>query len=452
MSLQPEKSYTVKITGLSHEGAGVGRLKGTAVFVAGALTGEEVDVKLQKVKKKYALGKLIKINTPSAHRVKPLCQLYDTCGSCQLQHLDYSKQLEAKTERVRETLERIGKLKGFNLKPTIGMENPWHYRNKAQLHVGWYEGKIRLGYYRPGSWELVPISDCNLLPKVFSQIIGAMEELLKDTSIKPYDRKRKQGYLKHVILKSSHATGEVMVIIVTNGELDEELTTIASRLMEAYPSIVSMIHSVNTVDGTNIGRSFKVIKGKKTIQEKLGNLTFSISPPAFFQVNVEQMKVLYDQVVTYANLQGTETVLDLYCGTGTISLFLAEHARYVHGIEEVAMAIEDATTNARLNGVANVKFHAGKVETVLPAMLEAGAKADVIVLDPPRQGCDRNVLEAATAMNPSHMVYVSCDPATLARDLRILQEMGYKTREVQPVDMFPQTSHVECVVLITRNM
>ncbi|MGI6332343.1 MAG: 23S rRNA (uracil(1939)-C(5))-methyltransferase RlmD [Zhaonellaceae bacterium] len=241
-----------------------------------------------------------------------------------------------------------------------------------------------------------------------------------------------------------------MVVFVTSSKLTEELSNIASQLMDEFPSIVSVMHSVNASDKTNLGTNVTLIKGKTTIQEKLGDITFSISAPAFFQINVKQTEVLYNQAVNFASLKGTETVLDLYCGTGTISLFLAKQVRHVHGIEEVEMAVEDARLNARLNGITNVEFHTGKVEIVLPELLEKGVRADVIVLDPPRQGCERKVLEAAVAMNPRRMVYVSCDPATLARDLGILQEQGYKTLEVQPVDMFPQTVHVECVTWIQK--
>ena len=450
MSLRSGNKYTLEITGLTHEGAGVGRLEGTVVFVEGALPGENVEVVLEKVKKKYATGRLDKIVTPSTSRVDPACSLYETCGGCQLQHLDYAKQLEAKTQRVGETLKRIGKLEDFVLKPIISMQNPWHYRNKAQLHAGLYEGKVRLGYYKPGSWDLVPISDCRLLPQDFSPVIRKLEELLNAAFIKAYDRRSKQGYLKHVVIKKSFASGEIMVVFVTSNKLTEKLSNIACQLREEFPSIVSVIHSVNASDKTNLGTNFTLIKGKNTIREKLEGITFSISAPAFFQVNVKQMEVLYQQSVNFASLKGTETVIDLYCGTGTISLFLAKQAGYVHGIEEIEMAVEDARLNAQLNRITNVEFHAGKVEIVLPELLEKGVRADVIVLDPPRQGCERKVLEAAVAMNPRRMVYVSCDPATLARDLGILQEQGYKTLEVQPVDMFPQTSHVETVVLITR--
>lgn len=450
MSLLPGNKYIIEITGLSHEGAGVGRLEGTAVFVAGALPGETVEVVLQKVKKKYVIGMLSQVLTPSTSRVEPLCPVYEACGGCQLQHLAYAKQLEAKTQRVGETLRRIGKLDHFILKPIQGMKKPWHYRNKAQLHAAYYQGKLRLGYFRPETWELVPIEDCYLLPPEFSLITKKLEELLNAYHIEPYQRQTRKGYLKHVIIKRSTATGELMLILVTNGNLESTLAKVGSQLLEEFSNIVSVYHSISTNDHSNLGDDFTLIQGKATIEEKLGNLTFSISAPAFFQVNVEQMQVLYDKAVAYADLQGTETVLDLYCGTGTISLFLAAKAKKVYGIEEVAMAVEDAKLNAKLNGIINAEFHTGKVETVLPALAEKGLVADVIVLDPPRQGCERQVLEVAAAMNPKRMVYVSCDPATLARDLGILQELGYKTVEVQPVDMFPQSGHVECVVLMTR--
>ena len=450
MSLLPGNRYTIEITGLSHEGAGVGRLEGTAVFVAGALPGERVEVVLQKVKKKYAVGMLSQVLTPSAGRVEPLCPVYEVCGGCQLQHLAYAKQLEAKTRRVGETLKRIGKLDHFILKPILGMKNPWHYRNKAQLHTAYYQGKLRLGYFRPETWELVPIEDCYLLPPEFSLITKKLEDLLNAYSIEPYRRQTGKGYLKHVILKKAMATGEFMLILVTNGKLDNNLSEVVLQLVKEFPKVVSVYHSISTDDRSNLGSDFTLIHGKATIEEKLGNLTFSISAPAFFQVNVEQMQVLYDQAVAYAGLQGKETVLDLYCGTGTISMFLAAEAKKVHGIEEVVMAVEDAKYNAKLNGIINVEFHAGKVEKILPNLAKNGLTADVIVLDPPRQGCERQVLEVAAAIKPKRMVYVSCDPATLARDLGILQELGYKTVEVQPVDMFPQSGHVECVVLMTR--
>ncbi|WP_227764980.1 23S rRNA (uracil(1939)-C(5))-methyltransferase RlmD [Zhaonella formicivorans] len=450
MKPQVGGTYQIEIAGLSHEGAGVGRLEGLAVFIPGALPGELVEAKLTRLKSKFASAELLKVLKPSASRVEPACSHYAGCGGCQLQHLEYPEQLKQKTRRVRETLIRIGKLQDFKLHETLGMSEPWYYRNKAQLHAGLVEGKLKLGYYSPGTHELVPLQECSLLPPVFVALISGLEKLFNQWRLVPFNRKTGEGTLKHVILKRSRATGEVMVILVTAGTVLPDGEAMAQEILKGFPQIVSVVQNINPGYKQVLGTDFRLLVGAERIKESLGNLEFLISAASFFQVNPEQTEVLYNKALEYAELSGTETVLDLYCGTGTISLFLARKARMVYGIEEVEPAIEDARQNAEQNGITNVEFQAGTVETVLPRLAAKGIKPEVIVLDPPRQGCDRTVLEAASSLKPRRMVYVSCDPGTLARDLGILSNLDYQTTEVQPVDMFPQTYHVECVVSLKR--
>lgn len=451
MEYEIGKTYRMEITGLSQDGAGVGRLEGLAVFVPKALPGEEVEVELTELKSNYALAKLINLLRPAAARVQPPCSHYHHCGGCQLQHLDYGKQLEQKTQMVWDALTRIGKLKDFVLRPTLGMEDPWHYRNKAQFHAGMLEGKIKLGYYQPGTHQLVPVDNCLLLPEEFARIKTGLEQIFDRWGLTAYNAKTGQGALKHVILKRSRAAGEIMVIIVTAPTAQlKDAKGLGQEILETFPSVVSVVQNINSSHKHNLGQKFIPLARVERIREKLGELEFLISAPAFFQVNPVQTEILYNQVLAYAELQGGEIAFDLYCGIGTISLFLAQKAGFVYGIEEVAGAVADAKINAALNNLTNVDFRAGKVEKLLPKLAKEGIKPELIVLDPPRQGCQKQVLQAAADLKPQKIIYVSCNPSTLARDLHYLAELGYETREVQPVDMFPQTTHVETIARIQR--
>lgn len=440
----------VDINDLAHDGSGVGRVAGMAVFVPGALPGEQVEAIITSVKRRFARARLLSIKKVSEARIESNCPDYRHCGSCQLQHMAYPQQLEFKRNVVMRAFAKLGKLENVPVHPVLGMDDPWHYRNKAQLHAGFVEGRLRLGYFRPGSHELVPLNNCRLLPASFSVLISILEQTLQEFGVMPYDAKLNQGHLKHVVIKRSHAYGEMMVIFVTATPHLPQRELLVNALQEKCPEVVSWVQNVNPRHRQILGTEFKLLAGQERIRERLGSLTFLLSPPAFFQVNSQQAAVLYEKAVTYANLSGKETVFDLYCGTGTLSLFLAQRAAYVCGIESIPAAIEDAKANAGYNGIDNVQFWAGDVEQVLPQLASQKIKPDVVVLDPPRQGATPQVLKTVADLAPRSVVYVSCDPATLARDLGILKELGYRAVEAQPVDMFPQTYHVECVTLMSR--
>jgi 23S rRNA (uracil1939-C5)-methyltransferase len=443
------ENVVINIDSVSHQGWGVGRYQGLTVFVPQCLPDEKVKVKILKVKKSFALADLVEIIAPSLKRISPKCAVYDSCGGCQIQHAQYEHQLEIKFNLIHQSLTRIGKLQDFVIHPVLGMDNPWSYRNRAQFHIQVVGNDIKLGFYRPGTHLLVPVEDCSLLPELFNNIIKHLKnQLLKLMS---QDNEADLTGLHHIVLKSSRVNGEAMVIFVTERSKFPELDKIAISLSRVFYQITSVIQNINSrKSGFIFGPKWKLIWGKKHLKEQIDDLVFSIGPGSFVQVNTVQTEVLYQKVLEYANLQGNEEVIDVYCGIGTISLLLAKRCRQVYGIEEVKEAVNDARYNSRLNRIKNAKFLAGKAEQILPQMMASGVKPDLIVVDPPRKGCDSRVLDAIVGMNPPRIIYVSCDPGNLARDLKILDEKGYKTVEVQPVDMFPHTSHVECVVLMSR--
>lgn len=436
----------MNITGLSHEGHGVGRVHGFALFVPGALPREQVRVKVVKVKKQYGYGKLLEILAASPDRTEPACPVYGRCGGCQLQHLDYAAQLHWKRQQVIDALERIGGLSSVPVHPTIGMERPWQYRNKAQVPVGLQDGRVVTGFYAPRSHRIVPFQQCGIQHPVAEMVLRIVRQWAEQRRIAIYDEERHTGLLRHVVVRTGFATGEVMVILVTNGERLPHVRELTERLRQAVPGLASVVQNIQP-ERTNVilGARSNVLWGRDVIYDELDGVRFAISARSFYQVNPVQTEVLYAKALEYADLSGRETVIDAYCGIGTISLFLARRAQRVYGVEVVPEAVEDARRNAALNGMDNVTFVAGEAETIIPQWAEEGMRADVIVVDPPRKGCDQRLLDAILTMAPRRLVYVSCNPATLARDLKYLAACGYAVQEAQPVDMFPQTVHVECV-------
>lgn len=436
----------MNITGLSHEGHGVGRVHGFALFVPGALPGEQVRVKVVKVKKQYGYGKLLEILAASPDRTEPACPVYGRCGGCQLQHLDYAAQLHWKRQQVIDALERIGGLSSVPVHPTIGMERPWQYRNKAQVPVGLQDGRVVTGFYAPRSHRIVPFQQCGIQHPVAEMVLRIVRQWAEQRRIAIYDEERHTGLLRHVVVRTGFAIGEVMVILVTNGERLPHVRELTERLRQAVPGLASVVQNIQP-ERTNVilGARSNVLWGRDVIYDELDGVRFAISARSFYQVNPVQTEVLYAKALEYADLSGRETVIDAYCGIGTISLFLARRAQRVYGVEVVPEAVEDARRNAALNGMDNVTFVAGEAETIIPQWAEEGMRADVIVVDPPRKGCDQRLLDAILTMAPRRLVYVSCNPATLARDLKYLAACGYAVQEAQPVDMFPQTVHVECV-------
>ena len=399
----------------------------------------------------FARGRLQQIETVNPQRVAPPCPVYESCGGCQLQHLSYAGQLAAKQQSVRDALDRIGKLTAVAVQPVLGMEQPWRYRNKAQFPVGWQGEQVVTGCYESGSHRIVPTTECLIQQAMNDRLLAAVSQIATELGVTPYDEASGQGILRHVMGRVGIATGEVMVVLVTTQKDFPGNNELVRRLKQAVPELTSIQQNINAAK-TNVilGRETIVRWGATVIQDRIGRFTFQISAESFFQVNSLQTKVLYEQAVQAAGLGGGETVFDLYSGTGTISLFLAEKAGHVYGIEYSRAAVQDAEKNAQANGVGNVSFIAGDVAEKIVDLRDKGIAPDVIVLDPPRAGCETSVLETAAAMGPRRIVYVSCNPATLARDLAILAELGYVTQAVQPVDMFPQTYHVECVALIEK--
>ena len=449
--VQLGRTYTFSITGLGHSGEGVGRVEGFTVFVRYALPGETVTAVIDEVRTNFARGRLIRIEVADPQRVNPQCPVYEACGGCQLQHLSYAGQLEVKRQAVQDSIQRIGKLMDVKTMPVLGMTDPWRYRNKAQFPVGCIGGEIITGCFAAGSHDIVSTQSCLIQNELNDRLLAAVRRNAASVGVAPYDEKTGQGVLRHVMGRVGIATGEVMAVLVTATRDFPGSEELVRQLRAAMPEIVSIQQNVNS-GRTNVilGRETRVLWGNPVIYDRIGHFSFQISAESFFQVNAVQTQVLYEQAVKKAGLSGAETVFDLYSGTGTISLFLSEGASQVYGIEYSKAAVADAERNAADNNVRNVNFISGDVAEKIVELQEKGIRPDVIVLDPPRAGCEEIVLRTAAAMEPSRIVYVSCNPATLARDLAILEATGYATREVQPVDMFPQTYHVECVAVIER--
>lgn len=460
--IEKNKEYILDITGMGYEGEGVGKINDFTVFINGALLKEKVKIKIIKINKNFAIGKLLEVVESSKDRVEPICNTYKRCGGCQLQHYSYNAQLKFKTNRVKDCIERIGKLhvveegkekedNGIVIHNTIGMNNPYRYRNKVQLPVGKKESDIVIGFYAPRSHEIIHMDTCNIQDETADRIVKLVKTWIKKYNIETYNEEMHSGIIRHIMIRKAFKTKETMVVIVTKTKDIPHADALIKSITENIIDIKSIIQNVNDKK-TNVilGPHCETLWGNDTISDYIGDFKFNISPLSFFQVNPIQTEVLYNKALEYASLTGNETVFDAYCGTGTISLFLSQNAKKVYGVEIVPEAIENAIENAKQNKVSNVDFIVGQSEKVIPELIEKGIKADVVVVDPPRKGCEKVLLDAIAKMQPKRIVYVSCDPGTLARDLGILNDLNYKTVEVQPVDMFPQTAHVECVVGIRR--
>jgi 23S rRNA (uracil1939-C5)-methyltransferase len=450
LPVQKNEFINVVFEDLTHDGAGVAKVDGYPLFVPNALPGEKATIKVIKVNKGYGFGRLIEILEKSPDRVDAPCPIYKECGGCQLQHLSYEGQLNAKEKQVRDVLTRIGKLENVKVHPTLGMSDPWRYRNKAQVPVGEREGGLIAGFYQQRSHEIIDMQECMIQQEQNDRVVSVVKEICERHGVQAYQEEKHKGNLRHIMARHGLMTGEVMVVLVTRTQDLPNKNKIVEEIIERIPEVKSIIQNVNSKK-TNVilGDETRVLWGAEVIYDFIGNVKFAISSRSFYQVNPEQTKVLYDKALEYASLSGAETVIDAYCGIGTISLFLAQKASKVYGVEIVPEAIDDANRNAELNSIHNVEFAVGEAEVVIPKWYEAGVTADVLVVDPPRKGCDEALLNTIIEMRPKKVVYVSCNPATLARDLRILEDGGFQTLEVQPVDMFPHTTHVECVAQLT---
>ena len=452
MEYRKNDIVTLKIEDCGIDGEGIGKADGFTVFVKDAVIGDTVRAKIMKAKKNYGYGRLEEIITPSPDRVEPKCQFARQCGGCQLQALSYEKQLEFKTSKVRGHLERIGGFTDIPMEKILGMDQPFHYRNKAQFPVGKSkDGRIITGFYAGRTHSIIENRDCALgvtrNKEVLDRVIAYMEKF----HIQPYDENTGKGLVRHVLIRYGFFTDEMMVCLIINGEkLPGEEALVKS--LRQIPEAVSVMVNVNKKrNNVILGEKVRLLWGQPYITDKIGEISYQISPLSFFQVNPYQTGRLYGKALEYAQLSGNETVWDLYCGIGTISLFLAQKAKMVRGVEIIPAAIENAKENARLNGFANTEFFVGKAEEVLPEQFaRTGERVDVIVVDPPRKGCDETLLSTIIKMQPDRVVYVSCDSATLARDLKYLCERGYELKKVCPVDMFPNTVSVETVVLLSH--
>lgn len=452
MDFKKNDVVTVRIEDMGTDGEGIGKVNGFTLFIKDALIGDVVEAKLMKVKKNYGYARLMNIITPSPDRVEPKCPVYRQCGGCQIQALAYQAQLKFKEHKVRGNLERIGGFTDILLEPIVGMENPYHYRNKAQFPVGTDKnGEIVTGFYAGRTHDIIPNTKCYLGAEVNEEILHVVLEYMKKYNISAYNETTGKGLVRHVLIRTGFTSGEIMVCIVVNGKKLPRAERLVDELvkLEGMTSITLNVNEKRT--NVILGEEVRLLWGTTFIQDNIGNITYRISPLSFYQVNPVQTRRLYETALEYADLKGEETVWDLYCGIGTISLFLAQKAKMVYGVEIVPQAIEDARENAELNGIDNAKFYVGKAEEVLPELYEKeGIYADVIVVDPPRKGCDEKCLETIVKMQPDRVVYVSCDSATLARDLRYLCERGYEVKRVRACDMFPMTTHVESCVLLCR--
>ena len=452
MEFRKNDLVTLEIEDCGIDGEGIGKADGFTVFVKDAVIGDTVTAKIIKAKKNYGYGRLMEVLKPSPYRVEPKCEFARQCGGCQLQALSYDQQLVFKTNKVKGHLERIGGFTDIPMEPIIGMDELFHYRNKAQFPVGRNkEGKIVTGFYAGRTHNIIENRDCALgvaeNKEVLDRVIAHMEKY----GIEPYNEATGKGLVRHVLIRYGYFTKEVMVCLILNGNKLPKEEQLVKSLCE-IPGMTSITINVNKKRSNVIlGEEICLLWGQEYITDRIGDISYQISPLSFYQVNPMQTQKLYAKALEYADLHGEETVWDLYCGIGTISLFLAQKAKFVRGVEIVPAAIENAKENAKLNGLENTEFFVGKAEEVLPREYKKnGVYADVIVVDPPRKGCDETLLETMVEMNPDRIVYVSCDSATLARDLKYLCERGYELRKVCPVDQFGMTVHVETVVLLSQ--
>ena len=451
--MKKNERLEITITDIGVHGEGIGKANGFTFFVKDTVPGDHIIASVMKLKKNYGYARLQEVLIPSPDRAEPKCPVARSCGGCALQAMTYERQLRYKWERVQGCLSHIGGFTDFPVLPVIGMEEPYRYRNKAQYPVGTdRKGNYCAGFYASGTHSIVPHYDCCIGIRENERILETVLQWMKEEGNPPYDETTGEGCVRHVLIRKAFSTGQILVSLVINCPIQGGEALMWA--MEKIPEVVGITLNHNT-KRTNVilGEKTTSFYGKPAIMERLDGISYRISTESFFQVNPVQTEVLYKKALEYAALTGKETVWDLYCGIGAISLFLARAAKKVYGVELNRRAIEDARINAACNDITNVEFFAGRAEEVYPAMIRERpeeAKADVVVVDPPRRGCDEILLSAMLSMAPARIVYVSCDPATLARDLKLLCDGGYALKAVQPVDCFPQTQHVETVVLLTR--
>lgn len=451
VEIKKNNEYEIDIIDINHDGLGVGKIDNYTVFVDGVVVGEKARIKLIKANKTYGYGKLLQIIEQSKNRVEPLCKISNRCGGCNLCHVEYEKQLEYKTNLVKQNLKRIGNI-DVEVNSTIGMDNPYYYRNKAQFPVRQDGEDLKIGFYAKNSHNVVSCDDCKIQDRVINKVKDVVKDFMKGSNISGYNEETKKGDVRHILVRVGKKTREVMVVLVINNNNLPCKDILIDMLVTNIPNLASVVLNINKKN-TNVilGDKSITIWGNSYIEDYINDQKFRISAKSFYQVNPEQTAVLYNKALEFAGLTGKETVFDLYCGIGTITLCLTKKAKFVYGVEIVPEAVYNAKENAKINDIQNVEFIEGKSEEIIPKMYKEGIRADVVVVDPPRKGCDIALLGTLIDMKPNKIVYISCNPATLARDLKALVESGFTVEKVQPVDMFPMSMHVETVVLMEKS-
>lgn len=449
--VQENKTYEVEITDLSHQGLGVAHIQGYPLFIENTLPGETIKIQITHAGKRMGYGKPLEMLKKSPYRIDDLDELHLRSGTMPLMHLAYEKQLEFKQNQVQKLLGKVGGLKDVPVFETIGMAHPYDYRNKAQIPVREMKGELTTGFYKKGTHDLLPIENFVIQDPKIDEAILDVRDILRKYNVRAYDEKNHTGDVRHIVVRRGHVTGEVMIVLVTRSFVLPHLKEIVAEIQREIPKVVSIVQNINS-EKTNVilGKQAMVLFGQDYYTDELMGHTFKISHQSFYQVNSEQTEKLYSIAVDYANLTGEEVVVDAYSGIGTMTLALAEQAKQVYGVEIVPQAIENAKTNVKDNAIENVEFEVADAGDWLVEKAKAGLEVDVVVVDPPRKGLAQEFIEAVLEIQPERMIYVSCNPNTLARDLKLLAEGGYKVEQVQPVDMFPQTYHIESVALLTR--
>lgn len=442
------KKMDLDIERLGINGEGVGQWYGCTIFVDGALPGEKVHSSLYEKKKNYGRARVLQLLSSSPHRVNPPCQLFGKCGGCQIMHLSYEEQLKAKRQRVVDALERIGKFRGIEVSPCIASPSPLHYRNKIQIPVAPSEEGMRFGLYARNTHDLIDMDNCHIHCSLGEEVYKALQVIIKESSLTAFDYKTGQGEIRHLLIKTSVSTNQVLVVLVTALSPSDELYSVAKRILTEIPAVKGVVHNFNSeIDNTVLGSKYTTLAGNDAVEDVLCGLRFKVSPASFFQVNPKQAEQLYNAALEASGVTENDVVLDAYCGVGTMSLLFAKRAKHVIGVESVPEAIEDAKYNAKINALANTEFYAELAEKYIT---DCKGSFDIAVLNPPRKGCDAILIDKVGDLPLKKIIYVSCDPATLARDLQLLFVKGWKIDTVQPFDMFPQTAHVECLVALSR--
>lgn len=453
VTISKGQQFPLTIKRLGIDGEGVGFFKRQVVFVPGALPGEEIVCEAESVSAKFATGKVVKIRKKSADRMTPPCPVYQRCGGCQLQHLSYEAQLREKKDIVRQAFERYTKIPMDKIQfpDTIGMENPWRYRNKAQMQAGKYQDQVIAGLYEKDSNRLLNISECIVQHPQTDLVTNTVKQIAEDLKISVYNPKKHKGFLRTIVTRVAFETNEYQLVLVTAEKDFPKKDLFVEEVRRILPDVTSIVQNVNTAKTPVIfGEETIVLDGKERIRETMDGISFDLSARAFFQLNPVQTKKLYDAVKKAAQLSGKENVVDAYCGVGTIGLWLADKAKEIRGMDVIEAAVIDANKNAADNNVENVRYETGKAEEVMPRWEKQGWHADVVVVDPPRSGLDAKLLKTLKSTKPKRIIYVSCNPSTLAKNVTELADAGYKLVRLQPVDMFPQTAQIEAVATLIR--